>query len=507
MALKQTPPTFAAVTTGSEEYSVQLNDANLEGKAWKSSRYDGSRTVTTTLNRFTEGDITYGKTTAVQKYSRNIYIGNSVIGMGIDTNEDSSLVNFPNFSYVTTKRFITVNSDNTVENVNIGSKKLTQEEKLGFYKSFYEDFPIQGGCQIIVNDENIRTTLKDNYNIYFNGGLLQKLLHIQSPPDGGNNSNLGYITFLKDRYIQDRTYNDPDGGSILNYLNNPSEPEYKPNQGGLYFLGTTDSGLTIENAISSHTASLFNEEVYTNWFTGSLETEVSTYTAGVNSNREEVYFEHKTIQFSFGSFYQFISNFFNYQRRFSYKGDKRLFITLAGPHTVTELESGFNNQPIYTTRTGSYINEGIITDNFTELSTLEIGQIETGSIQSASIDTFELELIGSPNNNLSFNYQTSIGFPMYLEGYGLTESNGQPASFITGSVIISKTEDSTPSLLLKLVKSKELPDGTGRKSFVIIPENLHPHIKKNLTHFLAKAGVSLDLDTIPALDSTFEQLR
>jgi hypothetical protein len=51
-----------------------------------------------------------------------------------------------------------------------------------------------------------------------------------------------------------------------------------------------------------------------------------------------------------------------------------------------------------------------------------------------------------------------------------------------------------------------LPDGIGANGFVIIPDNLHPHIKKNLTHFLAKAGVPLGVDTIPALDNTFEKL-
>ena len=57
-----------------------------------------------------------------------------------------------------------------------------------------------------------------------------------------------------------------------------------------------------------------------------------------------------------------------------------------------------------------------------------------------------------------------------------------------------------------LNKNTHLPDGIGRNGFVIIPDNLHPHVKKNLIHFLAKAGVSLDLDTIPALDTTFERL-
>ena len=183
MALTQTPPTFTAVTTGSDEYSVQLNDANLEGKAWRSSRYDGSKTITTTLNKYNDNDVTFGKTAAVQKYSRNIYIGNAIIGMD-DGGESSVNFNFPAFSYATTTKYITVNSDNTLSETIIESKRDNFDNKRGFYRAFYEDFPLGSDCRVIINDESIRTNLKDRYNVYFNGGQLQKLIAVKQPPAG-----------------------------------------------------------------------------------------------------------------------------------------------------------------------------------------------------------------------------------------------------------------------------------------------------------------------------------
>ena len=94
MAHPQTPPTFNAVTTGSDEYSVELNDANIGTLAWKSSRYNGSKTITAVLNEYTKGiDISVGRGSAVQKYSRNIYLGNSIVGMATNGSEDDLLCN------------------------------------------------------------------------------------------------------------------------------------------------------------------------------------------------------------------------------------------------------------------------------------------------------------------------------------------------------------------------------------------------------------------------------
>ncbi|MDB4344644.1 hypothetical protein OAA39_00320, partial [bacterium] len=40
-----------------------------------------------------------------------------------------------------------------------------------------------------------------------------------------------------------------------------------------------------------------------------------------------------------------------------------------------------------------------------------------------------------------------------------------------------------------------LPDGIGGKPFILIPENLHPHIKDNLIFYLGKAGINIGDDT------------
>ena len=46
----------------------------------------------------------------------------------------------------------------------------------------------------------------------------------------------------------------------------------------------------------------------------------------------------------------------------------------------------------------------------------------------------------------------------------------------------------SPTLIIDLDKDNELPDGIGTKGFVLIPENTHPDVKKNLDLYLEKAG-------------------
>jgi hypothetical protein len=75
-----------------------------------------------------------------------------------------------------------------------------------------------------------------------------------------------------------------------------------------------------------------------------------------------------------------------------------------------------------------------------------------------------------------------------------------PPAFASGSVIISKAEDATPSLLVELNKVIELPNGIGDKPFVIIPNNLHPHIKDNIIFYLTKAGINFGDDTSQVIE-------
>lgn len=46
-----------------------------------------------------------------------------------------------------------------------------------------------------------------------------------------------------------------------------------------------------------------------------------------------------------------------------------------------------------------------------------------------------------------------------------------------------------PSILINLDKQNELPEGIGTKGFALVPENVHPKIKRNLEFYLVKAGL------------------
>lgn len=437
MALKQTPPTFTAVITGSDEYSVELNDANLETKAWKSSRYDGSKTQTQTLNEYTDGDVSFGKTTAVQKYSRNIYVGNGVVGMDDNGSEDPLLVKFPNFSYITALKYFTVDSDDTISNDIVESKPNDFNSRRGFYRAFYEDFPIGSSCKIIINDESIRTNLKDSYQIYFNGGQLEKLIKFNFP-----NSSVGY------------------------YLTNLS----------------TSYNITQTATKFASNVLFLNTNELRNFYTGSLR--------AIDGDAENLTLLELNT---------YIEPFFsNYKDLSQYIGDKRMFLSFCTQSGIPSSPSnGDEFTPLRTNVTGS-IPEGEIyrTKNLSELSTIEVMDINYNVVLNGQLSFTKTPLFDTNQTYVAggTNLGDNAGVPT-------------PSSFAGGSIILSQTEDATPSLLINLPKNEHLPDGVGAKSFVIIPENLHPHIKKNLTHFLSKAGISLNVDTIPVLDNTFETLR
>jgi len=450
MAHPQTPPTFSPVITGSDEYSVELNDANLTTKAWRSSRYDGSKTETAVLNQYSEGDISVGKTTAVQKYSRNIYLGNGVVGMDENGGEDTTLLNYPNFSYITTLKYVTVNADNTISTDIVESKPDDFSSRRGFYRSFYEDFPEKSSCKIIINDVSIKTNLKDSYEVYFNGGQLQKLFLFKNP------------SFVPQRYAP---------LLITQSVSFPSSQSFFP--------GVLGGDIFQE-------FELFNLPVATQFFKDTSENRPTILTT---------------------DYFNFISRSFAFKDSSEYIGDKRFFISFC--------ESGSESEPkpIYTITTGSIPDDtpglSINSKNLSEVSTGEIISFKGVAGGGGNIGINHLGI----SEKFQFNQQYYlINTSSAVENIGNNDDpvglTLVPRPFIgnSGPYIISKTEDATPSLLVKLDKNTHLPDGIGKNGFVIIPDNLHPHVKKNLIHFLAKAGVSLDLDTIPALDTTFERL-
>lgn len=259
------------VALGGKEYSVELNDANFEAASWKNPRYDGSRTKTTTLNKYNDNDVTFGKTAATQKYTRNIYFGNAVIGLN-DVPEDPRLMRIENFSYIQTNRFFTINDDDSISVQRLETTKDNFDSKNGFYRAFYEDFPQGSDCRVIVSDDSVKTSLNDKYNIYFNGGVLKKLFSAQMP--NGNISNLPTI----------QTSNSP--GSD-NYL------------------------FVIYSAKFSSYLEFYNENDIREFYTGSLEPK--TVGSGLYNDYDIADFED-----------EFLDPFFDYKNNSDYIGNKRL---------------------------------------------------------------------------------------------------------------------------------------------------------------------------------------
>ncbi len=181
-----------------------------------------------------------------------------------------------------------------------------------------------------------------------------------------------------------------------------------------------------------------------------------------------------------GSFGEFFDAAFSFRNDASYKGDKRFFITFTPTGSFLAIR---------TNATGS------IPEGSQALNTRNLAELSTGEISS----------IDKVNFKLNFSEKTPLN-----QNYIATGSNEQPVTpilFESGSYVVSRLNDSVPSVLVNLPKDQHLADGVGGRGFIIIPENLHPHIKRNLTHFLAKAGIPLGLDEIPALDRTFERIK
>ena len=155
-------------TLGNKDYNIEFNDSVFETKAWQNARYNGQGLNGAQINRWTEGDITYGKTPVVSNVSRNIYIGGAIIDLQNPENE--SFVPFASSSYIQINKYFTVNNNDSISENNYDAAKT--ETKQGFYRIFSEDFPIGSDFEILLLDESVSNFLKDNYQVYFNGGSL-----------------------------------------------------------------------------------------------------------------------------------------------------------------------------------------------------------------------------------------------------------------------------------------------------------------------------------------------
>ncbi len=204
-----------------------------------------------------------------------------------------------------------------------------------------------------------------------------------------------------------------------------------------------------------------------------------------------------------------MGSLFDYKNDSDYPYNKRVFVTLCKPTSgsLYGVEGGprgndFSGSaqltPIRTSITGGFAgNEAFRTEDLAELGTFEVvGYQEVTPITNGDNSSTN-ERINAliPSSNFELNQQFINKQSSSSNHGGSFFHENQQAHYLSGSYVVSMCQDDNPSLLVELNKNQQLPDGIGDKEFVVIPDNLHPFIKDNLSYFLTKGGVNVGGDT------------
>jgi hypothetical protein len=404
-------------TIGNKEYSVEFNDSVFESQAWKKSRYEGQGLNGAQINRYTTGDITYGKTPVVRNVSRNIYIGNAVIPLGdAAASGDETLVQFPSSSYITIQKYITINSDDSISENNYDGSNLNS--KNGFYRAFYEDFPIGGDFQLRLLDDTVDNFTLDNYKVMFNQGRL----HLVSQFYRGNASP----PFLVNAF------------SLQDSWEEITEDPW-PGWDNKHLINIDTQAFSFDEAF----------RIYNNQYNN--------------------------------SFNEGVSGFFFSQ------ADMEGFFDKA----QTSMETSTENRFFFTFTTGSeptetgYPLQSILISQTSSLAPLNLGKFSTAEVTDIKID------FNANYHRLEGNSKNTFQYPYYVGGENF---NGSSRAY---GFLMSKLNNSTPSILTNLYQPEQLPSYFGNAPFIVIPSNLHPYIKDNLLYFLNQAGVNIGNNTAP----------
>ena len=244
----QTPPSFGQQLLGNKEFSVEFNDSVCDTIAWRSSRYDGNQLETQNgINgAFTSGDKTFGKSSAVEKYTRCIYIGKQVFGH-IPDNETipDTLIKtgFKNKTIVQIEGFFQINSDNTITKItNFDSNNNKRSTKNTIRESIGNDFKLGSRAKLVVFDNSIEQSLKENYLVDFNEGSLNRIAQISQ-----SLSDQGTVLSPMPTFVAPISIGDPsDGNNALVPLFQFAFPETSADGTGDFTSGPNTDGPVVK---------------------------------------------------------------------------------------------------------------------------------------------------------------------------------------------------------------------------------------------------------------------
>jgi len=151
-----------------KEYNVEFDDSLLDLAGWKNPRYEGSKLTGVEINKFTQGDVTYGRNPVIENKVVALYIGNTLIG---GDGEEDAYTEITNHSYATVDKILII--DLTDDSVQIIDRQ--NYNPIAFRRHVDRDLFEGSSVHIKLLDFSVENALKPRHAVKFNRGSLQKV--------------------------------------------------------------------------------------------------------------------------------------------------------------------------------------------------------------------------------------------------------------------------------------------------------------------------------------------
>ena len=410
---------------GDNLYTVEINDSEFEREGWKRGRYKGTKLTATQINKFTEGDVTFGKEPVIEQYSKTIYVFNKA---------NSSFESNAGVFYPTTDEFTQTLPDKTI----IDTTNFKIDRAVTFNINDPSDFSqIEPGAN--ENDPSFHlfdTQVKHDLAL-FNTCSVRFF----------DNTNNG---FVKKQYI-------------VGY----NRGEFKPAAAFFQNAEEIDADTGIGTKISTNVTVVNNSTFFTYDLTSSSGKSSRLY---INPNVEEWFISQEGASGSQG-----VLTAGQTAITIDNLGDQDQINSAHG--YFFQLSKRLGKTSVQNERYYVSFNEGkkgggnLVQKDL--IKAFDIHALEdSGSNISISNKRFFIKITGRHNNRFKANYNQT----------GDSNTEG------TEEYVIFKEFPANNVIHLDFNIDIEAPVGTGDGG-VIIPANLHPVIKEQLNVYLSNAGL------------------
>jgi hypothetical protein len=167
---------------GDKSYTVEINDSEFEREGWKRGRYKGTKLISSKINKFTEGDITFGREPVIEQFSRTVYVFNqadnsfeSIAGIFYPT-EDEFTQTLTDKSIIGATRFkidraitFTVGNPKDFSQIEPGVDK--DDPTFNYFDTLVKtDFSLFSSCSVKFFDNTNNGFVKPKYTVGYNRG-------------------------------------------------------------------------------------------------------------------------------------------------------------------------------------------------------------------------------------------------------------------------------------------------------------------------------------------------